>query len=318
MSRSLVIPVYRNAENIPRLIEALEAVSNALDNDLEVIFVVDGSPDRSGALLMELLPKCSFPGKIVFHSRNFGAFTAIRTGMELAGGDYLAVMAADLQEPPELIIAFFRILAAGHADIVFGKREGRKDPLLSRLLSKGFWTAYRRFVIPDMPPGGVDVFGCNRKVRDLVMSIEEPNSSLVAQLFWVGFRRDFVPYVRRERREGRSAWNFSRRFRYMMDSIFSFSDLPIMLVLWIGVFGCTISFVLGLVTLVARLGGYIQEAGYTSLILLIVFLGSLNLMVQGILGCYVWRTAENTKRRPLRIISHVVTHPDDLDRRKVT
>ncbi|WP_119302412.1 glycosyltransferase family 2 protein [Dongia deserti] len=314
-ARSLIIPIYRNAESVPRLLEALEGISAALNGELEVVFVVDGSPDESGALLLERAPKCSFPSKVAFHSRNFGSFTAIRTGMELAQGEHLAVMAADLQEPPELMVEFFRVLAAGRAEVVFAKREGRGDPLLSRLLSAVFWRMYRRFILPDMPAGGIDVFACCRKVRDAVLEIEEPNSSLIAQLFWVGFRREFIPYMRRPRLEGKSAWALSRRFRYMMDSIFSFSDLPIMVVLWLGVIGCTISSVLGLITLGARLAGYIQEAGYTSIILLIAFLGSLILAVQGILGCYLWRATENSKRRPLRIISRVVHLQGDLNER---
>ncbi|HET6618616.1 MAG TPA: glycosyltransferase family 2 protein [Dongiaceae bacterium] len=306
IARTLIIPVYRNAETVPRLLKALESINGSLNGELEVIFVVDGSPDDSGKLLLEAAPNCSFPSKVAFHSRNFGSFTAIRTGMELADGEHMAVMAADLQEPPELIVEFFRVLGQGDADVVFARREGRGDPLVSRLLSATFWSAYRRFVLPDMPPGGIDVFACCRNVRDAVLEIEEPNSSLIAQLFWVGFRRAFVPYARRPRLEGKSAWAVSRRFRYMMDSIFSFSDLPIMVVLWLGVLGCTVSILLGAVTLAARLGGYIEEAGYTSIILLIVFLGSLMLVVQGILGCYLWRATENSKRRPLRIISRVV------------
>ncbi|WP_210243298.1 glycosyltransferase family 2 protein [Mesorhizobium sp. B2-3-11] len=306
-THSLVIPVYRNAENIPSLAAALECLNAKLGGDLEVVFVVDGSPDRSGQLLIELAPKTPYTCKVVFHSRNFGSFAAIRTGMEKASGKYIAAMAADLQEPPELALEFFRILAADRADIAFGKREGRNDPALTRFLSNAFWSTYRAFVLPDMPKGGVDVFACNRAVLDAVLAIEEPNSSLVAQLFWVGFRREFVAYARKPRLHGKSAWNFSRRFRYMMDSVLSFSDLPIMLVLWLGAIGCAISLVMGVVTLIARITGYISQAGYATQIVLTLFLGSLILTVQGILGLYIWRTAENTKRRPLRIISHIVS-----------
>lgn len=305
--RSLVIPVYRNAQNIPGLAKALDDLNDALNGDLEVIFVVDGSPDNSGQLLIELAPRAAYPCKIVFHSRNFGSFAAIRTGMEIASGDYVAAMAADLQEPPELIVDFFAVLGSGRADVVFGKREGRGDSYPTRLLSNAFWSAYRTFVLPDIPKGGVDVFACNRAVLDAVLAIEEPNSSLVVQLFWVGFRREFVSYVRRPRLHGESAWNFSRKLRYMMDSILSFSDLPIMLVLWLGAVGCSISLIFGVVTLIARLTGYVDQAGYATQILLTLFLGSLILTVQGILGLYIWRTAENTKRRPLRIISHIVS-----------
>lgn len=304
---SLIIPVYRNSEGIPSLVEALVKLDQSLSHDIEFVLVIDGSPDNSGPLLKVALSNSNLDFKLVFHSRNFGSFTAIRTGMEKSSAQYLAVMAADLQEPPELVLRFFEILSSNSADVVFGRREGRNDPIVAKALSNAFWGAYRRFVMPDMPKGGVDIFGCNKSVRDATLQIEEPNSSLVAQLFWVGFRREFVPYTRRAREHGKSAWNLSRRLRYMADSILSFSDLPIMLVLWLGVVGCTTSAIFGFATLVAKLSGFITETGYTSLILLTLFLGSLILTVQGLLGMYIWRTAENTKRRPMRVISEIYT-----------
>jgi glycosyltransferase involved in cell wall biosynthesis len=305
--RSLVIPVYRNAENISELTSAIVDLSKRIGPGLEIIFVIDGSPDNSAELLMAASKTLPCPSTIVFHSRNFGSFTAIRTGMELAQGDQIAVMAADLQEPPELVTSFFELLSAGKADVVFGKRTGRDDPPLRRLGSNLFWSAYRRFVLPEMPEGGVDIFACNRQVCDAVLSIAEPNSSLVAQLFWVGFRRAFVPYRRRRRQHGKSAWDLSRRFRYMMDSILSYSDAPILVVLWFGIMGCVISLILGVITLVARLSGYMTPPGYATLLLVGLFFGSAILTVQGVLGCYLWRAFENTKRRPLRIVSHVVS-----------
>lgn len=303
---SLIVPVYRNEENIPALVDALHHLSARLDGRLEVVFTIDGSPDRSGERLTTLLPDLRFPARIVFHSRNFGSFTAIRTGMEMASGELLAVMAADLQEPPELVLRFFEILGRDEADIVFGQRDGRKDGMLGMLLSNVFWSFYRRFVVRDIPVGGVDMFACTREVRDVIMTIEEPNSSLVAQMFWVGFRRSFVPYARRPRVAGESGWSFARRFRYMLDSIFSYSDLPILLVLWIGVVGVGLSIVFALAVVLARLLGAIDEPGYATIVLLIAFFGSLSLAVQGVIGSYLWRTFENTKQRPLRIVSGVI------------
>lgn len=305
-SHSLIIPVYRNAENIAPLLRALAGIDRSVNGDLEVVFVIDGSPDDSGRLILEALPSVEFDARVAFHSRNFGSFIAIRTGLELAKGRYIAVMAADLQEPPELVEEMFRRLSTGDVDVVFGQRVDRSDPALVKLMSKLFWSAYKRFVMPAMPKGGVDIFGCNRDVLDAVLSIEEPNSSLVAQLFWVGFRRDFVPYARRARQHGESGWNFAKRLRYMIDSVLAFTDLPIMLALWLGIVGTVISVILGIVTLIARISGSIEETGYASIILMILFFGSATLTVQGILGCYIWRIAENTKKRPLRIISRVV------------
>jgi hypothetical protein len=190
---------------------------------------------------------------------------------------------------------------------VFGQRVGRRDALLYRTASNLFWWIYRKLVMADIPKGGVDLFACNRRVRDEVLLIAEPNSSLIAQLFWVGFRRAFLPYTRRERRHGKSAWSAARRFRYMMDSIFSFTDIPILLVLWVGIAGCVLSVVLGLVTLVARLAGAINEPGYASIFIMVLFLGSAILAAQGVIGSYLWRTFENTKKRPLRIITRVIS-----------
>jgi len=303
---SLVIPVYGNEENIADLVPAMEGLNDTLGGRLEVVFVIDGSPDRSGELLLAARPGFGFRSRILFHSRNFGSFIAIRTGLEAATGPYFAVMAADLQEPPELVAQFFEVLEADEADIVFGTRKSRNDSAVRDLLSRSFWSVYRRMVMRDVPRGGVDVFACNRAVRDTVLSIEEPNSSLVAQLFWIGYRRAFVPYDRQQRVAGKSGWSLARRFRYLMDSILSFSDLPILAVLWIGIFGCLVSLAFAFYVVVARLMNVIQEPGYTSIILLVAFFGSINMLVQGIIGCYLWRTFENSKNRPLSIVSRVV------------
>lgn len=303
---SLIVPVYRNEENIDALVAALHDLSDKLGGRLEVVLTIDGSPDRSGERLMAALPGFRFPCRIVFHSRNFGSFTAMRTGMEMASGEFLAVMAADLQEPPELVLRFFEMLESGQVDVAFGQREGREDGIVSTLLSNAFWGFYRRFVVRDIPAGGVDMFACTRRVRDAILTIEEPNSSLVAQLFWVGFRRGFVPYKRRPRVAGESGWSLARRFRYMLDSIFSYSDLPILMVLWIGVVGVVLSTVFALGVVIARLVGAITEPGYTTVVLLIAFFGSLSLAVQGVIGSYLWRTFENTKQRPLRIVSGMI------------
>src|SRR5262245_19948719 len=170
-SFSLVIPIYKNEENIAELTDALIALCDRLGSGLEIIFVIDGSPDNSGSLLIEARKRIPCRSKIVFHSRNFGAFGAIRTGLEIGDGDYFTAMAADLPEPPELIVTFFDRLTKGESDIVFGQRTGRDDPLFRTFASDFFWWVYRRLVLPDIPKGGVDLFGCSRRVRDEVLQI---------------------------------------------------------------------------------------------------------------------------------------------------
>jgi len=301
---SLIIPVYKNEENIHDLLVALCLLHKNINVHFEILFIVDGSPDKSYALLAEVLPSCPFRSQLVALSRNFGSFAAIRVGLEMANGKYCAAMAADLQEPPELVEAFLQILRNDEADVVFGVRSGRDDSHFSSICSLVFWSLYRKIAIRDMPKGGVDIFGCNRKVINSVLQIYEPNSSLISQLFWVGFRRKLVPYHRRMRKKGKSAWKFSSRFRYMLDSIFSYSDLPVMVLLWVGGIGLFFSSIIGAITLVGKVAGIINVPGYASIILLIVLLTSLMLFTQGIIASYLWRAFENTKKRPLSIVQH--------------
>lgn len=300
-TNSLIIPVYKNELNIPDLLEAMRKMNTTLENDLEVVFVVDGSPDKSYELLKESLPNEKFKSKLVSLSRNFGSFSAIRTGLEIASGVYFAVMAADLQEPPGLAIEFFRTLANEPYDVAIGTRDGRDDPFFSQLASNLFWNFYKKFVVHDMPTGGIDVFGCNRAFRDGLLKLDESHSSLVAQIFWLGFRRKQVYYKRLERQLGVSAWTFKKKANYMMDSIFSFTDLPIKMLTRIGGIGILVFGITGVITFISRMIGLISVPGYTAMFLAVGFFGAINLFGLGIIGSYAWRTYENTKARPLSV-----------------
>lgn len=299
---SLIIPVYKNEASVPALLGALARTSAQLDEPLEVVFVVDGSPDRSHLLLRERLPACPFASQLIQHSRNFGSFAAIRTGLAAAAGERFAVMAADLQEPPELAVEFFRLLERGDVDVVIGTRDARADPLLARWSATLYWAMYRRLINREIPPGGVDVFGCNRRFRDELLRLDENHSSLIALLFWLGFRRRSVSYRRRARTEGRSAWTFRRKLGYVADSVFSFSDLPIRLLLIAGLIGMTFAILFGLIILGLRLAGSVAVPGYAATMATILFFGALNALGLGIIGTYVWRAFANTQQRPLAVV----------------
>lgn len=303
MKFSVVIPVYKNEAAIPRLLQALLAMSVELNGRMDVVFVVDGSPDQSFALLRAAIDELDFPAQVLAHSRNFGSFAAIRTGLSAARGDYFGVMAADLQEPPELLVAFFKALEADECDVAIGTRTGRNDPLMSRLASGVFWGLYRRLVVHDMPEGGVDVFGCNRPFRDQLLKLEESRSSLIALIFWLGFRRKLVGYERLERQEGKSSWTLRKKIEYMTDSIFAFTDYPIKLLIRIGMVGCMLSVMLGALVLAGQLSGRISVPGYAATMLVVLFFGTLNLLGLGLVGTYAWRGYENSKQRPLAVVS---------------
>jgi glycosyltransferase involved in cell wall biosynthesis len=299
---SVVIPVYGNEASIHELLAELEALHRDLARPLEVVFVVDASPDNSLQVLRERLPRASFQSQLLLHARNFGSFAAIRSGLAVAKGQLIGVMAADLQEPASLMREFFSTLEAGH-DVVYGARAERNDPALSSLSSRLFWGLYKSFVLPELPDGGVDIFGVTRAARDALLSLPERNSSLVAQLFWIGFRRAPVAYKRRVRPYGASAWTLKKKLKYLSDSVYGFSDLPIRALTQGGFLSMGLATLAGLVVLLGRLTGHIHVEGYTPVILAIVFFGGLNAFGLGIIGQYVWRAFENTKARPLSIVS---------------
>lgn len=300
---SLIVPVYRNAANIPSLLAALERLDGALDGRMEVVFVVDGSPDESYAILAVELRNVSFRVQLIDLSRNFGSFAAIQVGLAEARGTHMAVMAADLQEPSELVIEFDRLLCGDEADVVVGARVARSDPRMTKMFSGLYWKLYRKLVQPETPPGGIDIFGCNARVRDIIVAMRERNSSLVGLLLWAGFRRIEVPYQRRPREVGRSSWTFSKKLRYMTDSVYGFTDLPVRLLTRIGLVGVIGSTAFGAIVAIARLEGAIAIPGYAATIIMVTFFGALNCLGLGIIGNYVWRTFENTKNRPNAIIA---------------
>jgi glycosyltransferase involved in cell wall biosynthesis len=302
MKFSVIVPVYKNEANIPCLLQTLAAMNAELNGEMEAVFVVDGSPDQSYALLHEAIDNCSFPAQLLVHSRNFGSFPAILTGLNVARGDFFSVMAADLQEPPELLIAFFKALEADECDVAIGSRIGRNDPLSSRIASAIFWGLYKRLVVHDMPAGGADVFGCNRTFRDQLLKLEESRSSLIALIFWLGFRRKLVSYKRLKRSEGKSSWSLSKKVEYMMDSIFAFTDYPIKILIRIGLLGSIISVILGVSVLTSHLMGGITVPGYAATILVVLFFGAINLLGLGLVGTYTWRGYENSKQRPLAVV----------------
>jgi len=303
---SLVVPVYNNEENLPRLFQELGAFAQRLGDDLEIVFVVDGATDGSLRTLQDKLPAWRISTQLLELSRNFGSFAAIAAGLAAARGEQLAVIAADLQEPPDLVLEFHRVLKSGEADVVLGTRTGRADPLLSRWLSESFWRVYRRLVLPEMPRGGVDVFGCTSEVRDRLLQLQESNTNLIALLFWLGFRRRFIPYERRPRLEGRTGWTLGRKLRYAIDSIFSFTDLPIRALLLLGAFGTVFAIAAAGVVFAMWALGRIPVLGYTPLMLVITFFGGLTALGLGIVGQYLWLALQNSRRRPNFIVKSTV------------
>jgi glycosyltransferase involved in cell wall biosynthesis len=298
---SIIVPLYRSEENLPRLFRELTRIAAECPEPVELVLVNDGSPDRSAEIAERALPELPMQVQLIRLTRNFGAFAAIAAGLEQARGDYLGVIAADLQEPPEILLRFREEMVAG-AEVVFGVRTKRHDPLVTRLSSNLFWALYRTMVNPEIPPGGVDVFGCSRRVRDRICAMKEVETSLVGLLFWIGHRRAFVPYERRARLEGKSAWTFSKKMTYLINSIFNFTDLPIRILLTVGVLGMLLAVAGAAVVVAARIGGQIPVPGYAAIIVTAFFFGGLSTAGLGIVGQYLWLCLQNARSRPAYLI----------------
>lgn len=302
---SLIIPVYNNEDSIHSLLSQINIINNSLKGDLEVLFVIDGSWDRSYKLLKSNLSQEKFLSKIIVLSKNFGSLNAIRAGLEIAKGDYFATMSADLQEPPELIINFFKTLEKQLVDVVIGVRDSREDPLISKIASGIFWYIYKKFILKEVPSTGFDVFGCNKIFRDNLVKLKETRSSLISQIFWIGFIRKEILYKRLKNKLGKSQWSYKKKFEYMLDCIFSFSELPIKSIIWIGFIGIVFFSITTIFTIVAKYMGLVNVSGYTTVILSIGIFSGINIFCLGLIGQYVFRTYENSKGRPLSIVSKI-------------
>ena len=305
MKYAIVVPVFQNQDSIPKLLSNLSSLSEKYNNDLEVVFVIDGSSDKSQEFLDEGCKTQKFKVQIINHSKNFGSFAAITTGLKNVNSEYTSTYSADCQEPTSLIEDFFKVLEKEKVDIVFGQRIERRDNFFSKFFSNLFWSIYRTTIDSSMPKGGVDIFACNKAFRSELIKLEESRSSLVALAFWLGFERRIVKYNRLAREEGKSAWTLKKKFNYFLDSLFSFTDLPIRVLLTVGAIGVIFSLVLGSIVLVLRIYGDIDLPGYSPTILLILFFGALNVFGIGLVGSYAWRAFENSKRRPNAVVSRI-------------
>jgi glycosyltransferase involved in cell wall biosynthesis len=305
-----VVPVYLNESSIADLIKSLLTLQDGLRDSakVECVFVVDGSPDNSAIELKSHLEQINLESQVLQLSRNFGSQNAIKIGLARAKGDFIAVMAADLQEPISLYEEFFEALSIGQTDIALGKRISRVDPVISKIFSNVYWSFYKRWVNSEIPKGGVDVFACTQEVARKLTSFNETDSSLVGLLFWLGFEREIIEYSRQERHSGKSAWTFRKKVRYFFDSVYSFTDLPILLIQLIGAIGVSLSLFAGIFIFLARLFGYVKQPGYAPLMITMFLTSSAVLLALGIVGNYVSRTYANAKNRPYAIVANEWTN----------
>lgn len=301
MKVSLIIPVYYNQDNLrPLYADLKEKFIEKIDYEYEIVMVNDGSRDKSYEVMRELAEQDKHI-KIISLSRNFGSHAAILCGLSRCTGDCAVVKAADLQEPTELILNMVESWKNGN-NVVLAVREGRDESKGQTFFANFYYWIVRKVALPQMPEQGFDVYLVDRKVIAVLENLDEKNSALTGQILWSGFKTEKVYYRRLAREIGKSRWTLKKKIRLVMDTFFSFTSLPITMVLYIGCFSVAIAVIWAIVVLISKLTGQIVEAGWTTLFIFNLLSFGITMSTLGILGEYLWRAFDASRNRPVYIV----------------
>ncbi|WP_438348919.1 glycosyltransferase family 2 protein [Paenibacillus sp. FA6] len=298
---SIVVPVYYNELNIPHTIPRLQALESIIPNcDFEFIFVDDGSKDNSFPLLMEAR-KQDPRIKVVKLSRNFGSMSAIQAGLGYTTGDCVGIIAADLQDPPEMFKEMLEHWKLGKK-VVLATREDREESLSQRMFSNTYYYLLEKFALKGYPKGGFDFLLIDKQVVNEVVEIHEKNTNIMSLIYWLGYDQVQIPYVRQERKLGKSRWTLSKKIKLFVDSFVSFSYSPIRFMSFIGVITAIMSFLYGVFVILGTVFGFIELQGWTTIIALITFLLGIIMIMLGIIGEYLWRILDESRERPSYVV----------------
>ncbi|MFA4843513.1 MAG: glycosyltransferase family 2 protein [Candidatus Margulisiibacteriota bacterium] len=299
---SLVIPVFNEAENLLPLHARLAKV---LKNSYEIIFIDDGSTDNSLQVITTLHNQ-DFKVKAVSFSRNFGHMAALSAGLDVAQGDAVIMLDADLQHPPELVPELVRQWENG-AEVVNTIRQETKGAGQLKGLTAGlFYWLINRIAKINLPAGSADYRLLDRKVVDTLKNVRERSRFLRGLISWIGFRQTFVEYEAEARTAGQSKYSFGKMFSFALDGITSFSAVPLRLSTYLGLAVAGLSFLYILYAVYIRLFTSRAIEGWTSVLVTVLFIGGIQLIFLGVIGEYLSRVFEETKQRPLYIISRQI------------
>lgn len=305
---SVVTPAYNEERNVPVLYAALNSILSSLDADWEWIVVDDHSADKTFEAVTEIAlrdPRV----RAVRLARNFGSHTALACGLHQAQGDCAVVLAADLQDPPETVIELLKKWQEG-AQVVWAIRGKRAGERRSRIaFARLYYFLMRRVVgMKGIPSTGADFFLLDRIVMDAFRQFRESNVSILALITWMGYRQTAITYDKQSRLYGQSSWNFEKKLKLAVDSVTSFSYLPIRLISCLG-------FILGLLGFMYA-GLVINNAlhgnpvpGWSSLMVVVLLVGGIQMLMMGVLGEYLWRALDESRRRPRYLIEASIRLP---------
>jgi glycosyltransferase involved in cell wall biosynthesis len=305
---SVVIPVYNEEQTLPELHKRLVAFfggMTAIGSNYEVVFVEDGSRDRSREFLLELAEK-DLRYRIVLFSRNFGHQMAITAGMDHAEGDAVVIMDADLQDPPEVVAEMYAKHRDGW-DVVYGVRRRRLgETWFKRATAALFYRLMRVTTGVDIPADAGDFRLIGRPVVLTMRALRERHRFVRGLVAWVGFRQTAVLYDRDARFAGTTKYPFTKMLRFAIDGITSFSTFPLRLATWLGVLAGLVAVGTGIWAFVVTFFAKGIVPGWTTIMILVAFGASAQLLMMGVLGEYIGRIYEEIKRRPLYVVDRIV------------
>lgn len=307
---SIIIPVYFNEESLKDLYEDLKTKVLTKLDDYEIVMVDDGSKDNSWKIMQEI-KEWDSKIKLVKLSRNFGSHSAILAGMSVCTGDCAVVKAADLQEPSELLLDMYNSWREGNK-VVLAVREDRNESFSTKLFANLYYSIVRKLVSKEMPKTGFDCYLVDGKVIDVLLNLDENNSALTLQILWVGFKKSIVYYTRLKREKGKSRWTLSKKIKLIVDSIISFSYVPIRISTVIGALAFIVSIIWGFVVFFMKLFGNIPIQGFSTLMIFMLFSSGITLFMLGIIGEYVWRATDAARNRPNYIIDECDDETKDV------
>ena len=302
---SIVIPVYFNEESLGPLFTELLKLEASLNRDgieLELIFVDDGSGDSSLNELLKIKQQREIT-RVVKLTRNFGSIHASKTGFQFVTGDCFMVLAADLQDPPELIPQMVAKWRAG-AKFILCARARREDPIVSKIFSYLYYRLIRLLVIKHYPKGGFDLALMDRAMLPYLQRSSKNINPLLFE-YWLGFKPEVIHYHRQRRSYGKSRWSFAKKVKFFLDSILGFSIVPIRMISFFGVIVSILSFSYGLWIFVNTLLGRGEVRGFATIVALISFLLGVVIIMLGIIGEYLWRIFDETSKRPESVIDEI-------------
>ncbi|WBO84268.1 glycosyltransferase family 2 protein [Hymenobacter yonginensis] len=314
MDLSVIIPIYNEESNIPTLYDRLRGVLDPMGLHYEFIFINDGSRDKSLQLVQTLALRDERVRFIDF-SRNFGHQIAVTAGLDLAVGEAVVIIDADLQDPPELIVPLYHKLHEGY-EVVYAKRRSRQgESAAKKLTAKLFYRLLASITNISIPVDTGDFRIISRKVVDALKQMPEQNKFIRGQISWIGYRQTYIEYDRAERAGGETGYTYRKMIRLALDGITGFSDAPLKAATIGGFIVSGVAFVVMLYTLYARFVSGDYQPGWASLMVSILFLGGVQLIAVGIIGEYIARLSANVRQRPLYIISDTnITHAPQTDK----